>query len=104
MKIALHPEAEAELFEAAAWYDDQIPGLGDDLLAELSYYLDLIAGAPSTWPMWPGAPELDPPIRRVVADRFPYAIAYRAYPDCIRVLAFAHTSRRPFYWTERKGR
>jgi hypothetical protein len=101
VKIELHPEAEAELFEAAAWYDDQLPGLGDDLLAELGRWLDTIAETPAVWPKWPDAPALNPPIRRVIADHFPYAIAYRAHSDCIRVLAFAHTSRRPLYWMER---
>lgn len=101
MKFELHPEAEVELYEAAAWYDDQRPGLGDDLLAEMTRWLDVIAEAPSTWPKWPGAPVLEPPIRRVVTDRFSYAIAYQAFPDFVRVLAFAHTSRRPFYWETR---
>ena len=54
MKIEIHPEAEAELFAAAAWYDDQLPGLG-------------------------------------------------TYPERILVLAFVHSSRRPFYWAERAG-
>lgn len=101
MKIELHPKAETELFEEAAWYDDQVPGLGNDLLVELGQWLDVIAELPLAWPKWPDAPTLDPPIRRALADRFPYAIAYRAYADRIWVLAFAHTSRRPFYWAER---
>ena len=43
MKVQLHPEAEVELYEAAAWYDDQHPGLGDDLLTEMTRWLDVIA-------------------------------------------------------------
>ena len=103
MKIELHPEAEFELYEAAAWYDDQRPALGDDLLAEMTRWLDVIAETPSTWPMWAHAPDLDPPIRKVLTDRFPYAIAYQAHSDRVCVLAFAHTSRRPFYWAKRTG-
>ena len=101
MKVQLHPEAEVELYEAAAWYDDQRPGLGHDLLAAMTCWLDVIAEAPLTWPRWQDAPELDPPIRRVLTDRFSYAIAYQAHPDTVWVLAFAHTSRRPFYWAKR---
>jgi len=101
VKIELHPEAEMELFEAAAWYDDQVPGLGNDILVELGQWLDIIAESPLAWPKWPDAPTFDPPIRRALPDRFPYAIAYRAYADRIWVLAFAHTSRRPFYWAGR---
>ena len=101
MNIQLHPEAEVELYEAAAWYDDQRPGLGGDLLAEMTRWLDVIAEAPWTWPKWPDAPDLDPPIRRVLTDRFPYAIAYQALFDRAWIIAFAHTHRRPFYWAKR---
>ena len=34
MKLALLAEAEAEIHEAAAWYDEQRQGLGDELLLE----------------------------------------------------------------------
>ena len=78
MKVELHPEAEIELYEAAAWYDDQRTGLGDDLLAEITRWLDVIAEAPSIWPKWPDAPDLDPPkgpdrpvsIRHRLSDAF----------------------------------
>jgi hypothetical protein len=33
VRLALLAEAESELDDAAAWYDDQRPGLGDELLA-----------------------------------------------------------------------
>ncbi|MBN1444287.1 MAG: type II toxin-antitoxin system RelE/ParE family toxin [Planctomycetes bacterium] len=101
MKLELHPQAETELLEASSWYDEQLPGLGDDLLAELAHWLQIIAEAPLAWPKWPDGPALEPPIRRVLADRFPYAIASRAWSDRIQILAFAHASRRPFHW---KGR
>jgi hypothetical protein len=32
---------------------------------------------------------------------FPFGIAYRAFTERVLVLAFAHTSRRPFYWLKR---
>ncbi len=48
MKVELHPEAEVELYEAAAWYDEQRRGLGEDLLAEMTRWLDVVVEAPST--------------------------------------------------------
>ncbi len=101
MNTEIHPQAEEELFYAAAWYDDQRPGLGDEFLAEITRWLVVIAEAPLTWPKWRGAPDLDPPIRKVTSERFPYAIAYQAWSSRIWILAFAHTSRRPFYWAKR---
>ena len=101
MKVQLHPEAEVELYEAAAWYEDRRPGLGESLLAAMTRWLDVIVAEPSMWPKWPHAPDLDPPIRQLIVERFPYAIAYQANSSCVLVLAFAHTSRRPFYWAKR---
>lgn len=101
MKTGIHPQAGEELFNAAARYDDERPGLGEEFLAEMARWLDVIAEAPSTWPKWRGAPKLDPPIRKVLTDRFPYAIAYQAWSNHVWILAFAHTRRRPFYWAKR---
>ena len=103
MKTQLHPEAELELFEAVAWYEGQRVGLGEDLLAEVTRWLDVVGEAPMTWPRWPGAADLEPPIRRVLTHPFPFAIGYQAFSDHVLVLAFAHTSRRPFYWAQRAG-
>jgi len=101
LKIKLHPEAAEELLEAAAWYDDERPGPGDEFLDEMTRWLDVIAEAPSTWPKWSDAPDIVPPIRKVLTDRFPYAIAYQSESSCVWVLGFVHTSRRPFYWANR---
>ena len=104
MRVRLHPDAEEELFQAAAWYDDQRSGLGDDLVAEMTKWLEVIAEEPTMWPRWPEGPKLIPPVQRVLTDRFPYAIAYQVFAEHVAVLAFAHTSRRPFYWSGRTGR
>ena len=101
MRIQLHPRAEEELFEAARWYEDQVPGLGGDLITEIEHWLDAIPETPMAWPRWPGARRLNPPIRRAMLGRFPFTIAYQAFQDHVLVLAFAHASARPFYWLQR---
>jgi toxin ParE1/3/4 len=40
-------------------------------------------------------------VRRYPMRRFPYFIYYRALPDHVRILAFAHHRRHPEYWRER---
>jgi toxin ParE1/3/4 len=35
-------------------------------------------------------------------DEFPYVVVYECLPDRVRVLAFAHTSRRPGDWSTRR--
>ena len=61
MKVQLHPEAEEELFEGAAWYEDREPGLGDRFFDEVARWFDVVAEAPAMWPRWPGSPVLSPP-------------------------------------------
>lgn len=104
MRIDLHPEARAEISSAAVWYEERRPRLGDDFVAEVSDVLSRIEESPASFPPWPGVPSargVQPPIRRAVLQRFPYAIAFETYPDRVRVLAVAHTKRRPLYWISR---
>ena len=104
MIIQLHTQAEEELYEAARWYEDRVQGLGNDLLIEVEHWLDVIPDTPLGWPEWPGAQKLEPPVRRAVLKRFPFSIAYQVFDDRLLVLAFAHISRRPFYWADRTDR
>ena len=101
MRVELHPDAEEELGQAVLWYEEQVLGLGEDLLAEIERWLEVLPETPHTWSRWPDAPDRHPPVRRVLLRRFPFAIAYQAFEDRILVLAVAHTSRRPFYWESR---
>ena len=102
MLLELHPDAKLDVLEAADWYDARAPGLGDDLIAEFEATLSTILEAPHTYATWPGAPVLEPPIRRVLLWRFSfYAIAFQVLPDRVFVLALVHASRKPFYWADR---
>jgi plasmid stabilization system protein ParE len=101
VKVVLLVEAEAELDVAAAWYDDQREGLGDELLLAVREALFVIGEAPESWPRWPEAPPRSPPIRRFVLPRFPYSIAYQVYSDFVSVLALVHGHRKPLYWIGR---
>ena len=102
MQLELHPDAKLDLLEAADWYDSRAAGLGDDLIAEFEEATTTIVEAPHTWPVWPGTPVVDPPIRRFLLSRFSfYAIGFRVFPDRVFVLGLVHSSREPFYWTGR---
>ena len=47
MIVAFHPEAEAELAAAVAWYESQEATLGDDLEQDVYLAIDLIRERPS---------------------------------------------------------
>jgi plasmid stabilization system protein ParE len=101
--LAVEPEAQKELVEAARWYERQRPGLGRRFLAAVEDSLDHILAFPATGAPVPHVPP-GLPARRVPVDRFPYQIVYLETPGGVRVLAVAHDRRRPGYWWGRGRR
>lgn len=97
-----HPSALLELEEAAAWYDDQKIGLGDDLLAEFEQCLAHALEMPGI-----GAPMQAPRgllVRKYRLTRFDrYAIVIAFIGPLPTFVAFEHSSRRPGYWLPRLG-
>jgi hypothetical protein len=59
----LWKSAEADIVEAADWYDRRSIGLGDELMAEVEAALASILDRPATWPLWPGLSGLRPPVQ-----------------------------------------
>jgi hypothetical protein len=47
VKLQLHPDAEEELFHDATWYDSDRAGLGDDFLAHIYRWFDVILESPN---------------------------------------------------------
>jgi len=87
--------AEAELQDAAAWYDERSPGLGLRFVLTVRRKLDEVLEAPQRWPLADGS-------RRVLMGRFPYALVCREISDHeIELVAVAHLKRRAGYWTGR---
>lgn len=95
MTFDFHPEAEVELIEAAAYYERQVPGLGERFQSEIRRIVDLLVNQPHL-----GAP-VDPDLRKFTLTRFPFALYYSITADVLRIEAVAHHSRRPGYWKER---
>ncbi|MDA8108344.1 MAG: type II toxin-antitoxin system RelE/ParE family toxin [Betaproteobacteria bacterium] len=91
-----HPDADAELEEAALFYESRLPGLGKAFAAEVAQTISLVREFPES-----GTP-LGSRRRRVIIARFPYSIVYRHDPDAIVIVAVAHQRRRPGYWRRRK--
>ncbi len=91
--IRRHPAAEAELFQASDWYEDEA-GIGADLLAEVRWFTERIAAAPESFPIDPDLPT----VRRARLRRFPYWLVYAVHDAEIYVLAVAHVRREPTYW------
>ena len=94
--IVFHPDAEAELDEAMAYYEDQRVGLGLRLKAEVENALALIQQQPQLRPRYK-----ETNYRKSVLGQFPYTIFYFERDDSIWIAAVAHQKRRPGYWESR---
>jgi toxin ParE1/3/4 len=93
--ITFHPDAEAEITEAARYYEAHNLGLGSDFLREIERGLDLISANPEA------SQRIASRVRKKPLWRFPYNVIYAVNPDRIRIVACAYQKRRPFYWRKR---
>lgn len=92
-----HPDAEVDLVEAALFYETQMAGLGKSFSAEVERTIALIRTFPDA-----GSP-LGGLRRRVLVDRFPFAVVYDRKREILIVVAVAHQRRRPGYWQQRRS-
>ena len=93
--------AEEEATRAACWYEDQLPGLGDEFLVEIKFILEKIEKSPQQFGLLETL-KSNRDIRRHVLRRFPFMVIYEICEKEIVVLAVAHTSRKPNYWKQRQ--
>ena len=98
--VSFEPEASHELEAAALWYEAQRSGLGLMFLAAVDETVDQLTTWPDVGTLVPGVPA-HLKVRQMPVVRFPYRVAYLATSRELRVLAVAHTRRRPGYWRSR---
>ena len=95
LPIAFHRAASAEFIEASAWYESKRAGLALEFMAEIDRCVSLASANPFQFAV------VCEDIRRVVANRFPYSVYFRAEKHRIVVLAVFHGSRDPAIWVVR---
>jgi plasmid stabilization system protein ParE len=94
-KLVLEPEAEAEIGEAAGWYEARSPGLGLEFLRAVEGLLGAIQRNPHQYQV------VFREVHRAPLRRFPYGLMYVATDQEIIVVACIHGRRNPNRW---KGR
>jgi plasmid stabilization system protein ParE len=84
LRSLIRPKAEAALYAAAGWYQDEEPGssLWLDLLDEFNDVVAQVCEHPASGPVYEGD------VRRVLLRRFPYAVYYAIESEQIVVLRF----------------
>lgn len=98
MRVEFHPAANAEFHAAAAYYEKEVPGLGEAFISEVERVVELIGAHPGI------GNSIDKILRRVVLVRFPFAIVYRYESQKLSIVAVAHQRRKPGYWRGRADR
>lgn len=97
-----HPTAFRELERAITKYENELEGLGGELLAEVEDVLS--ANQDHALPGTTVGRDGRDTLRKLLLERFPYAVIVDVRPETTLVLAVAHLRRRPGYWRARTPR
>ena len=97
MKPIVHfrPDAETDVADAAAWYENQRKGLGTEFLDEILATCSSISENPKMYPV------LHRETRRAIIHKFPFSIFYRIENGLVSIVAVMHGSRDPDKWKKR---
>ena len=94
-EFVVRPLAEADLEQAASWYDDEQPGLALLFLNDIDQIFARIREMPRQFPV------VSDNIRRALLRTFPYAVYFRETDEVLIILAVLHLRRRPGLWRAR---
>ncbi len=89
LPVTFHRAASAEFIEASAWYETKRVGLALEFMAEMDRCVSRVSENPLQFAV------VRKDVRRIVANRFPYSVYFRAEKHRIVVLAVFHGSREP---------
>jgi plasmid stabilization system protein ParE len=95
VELILAAEAELDLAEAYAWYENRRSGLGEEFLSSVDACMEGIRRHAEMYPV------IHEGYRRALIRRFPYAVFYELSHDKVTIYAVFHTSRNPNKWRER---
>jgi plasmid stabilization system protein ParE len=112
--VHFRQDAETDVADAAAWYENQSAGLGAEFLDEIlatcnnqsaglgAEFLDeilatcnIIAENPQMYPV------LHRGTRRAIIQKFPFGVYYRVENDLVTLIGVMHASRDPNQWKKR---
>jgi plasmid stabilization system protein ParE len=93
--VHFRQDAETDVADAAAWYENQSAGLGAEFLDEILAACNIIAENTQMYPV------LHRGTRRAVIHKFPFGIYYRVENDLVTVVGVMHASRDPNKWKKR---
>jgi len=96
-RLLVRSAAEADIADAALWYEARAAGLGVEFLRAFDVTVAEIQRMPERFPVVYGV------CRRALLRRFPYAVFFVPTAEVIQIIACLHASRDPRRWQERVG-
>lgn len=93
-RLIIRAQAEADMTDAAIWYENQQPGLGQAFLAEVEVAIGSAVANPRRFPCLRRKPE----VRRALTSRFPYRIFFILRRDAVVVFRVLHGARHDRDW------
>ena len=94
LPVRFLPEARQDALDIRCWYEQRLGGLGDLFSQSLADAIDRLQAHPLRYR------QVADPVRRVILQRFPYAVYFRLEPGEIIVLA-VHGRQDPSRWQKR---
>ena len=94
-RVEILPDAQADLTVARNWYDRQLAGLGDRLVAAIETALKRVRQMPMMYA------QEHRNIRSAGVNGFPFVLYYRIVDELIEVVAILHGSQSPTIWKSR---
>jgi hypothetical protein len=83
-RLTILPQAELDVSDAAAWYEERRTGLGDEFLHELDSVLPRVIKSPLQFP------KIQSNIRSSLLRRFPYAVYFGVTRENVQLIALPH--------------
>jgi toxin ParE1/3/4 len=97
-RFIVRPAAEADIAEAALWYDSRFIGLGADFLRAVDVCFEEIRRGPASFQ------QIYKSARRARIQRFPYVAYFVSTAASIQIVACMHAKRDPRLWQRRIDR
>jgi len=85
----IRPAAARDISRAYGWYEQQRPGLGEELLTEIRATIDSVLMSPL------GFPAVYKTTRRALVHRFPHGLFFQMIDELVVFVACFHTRRSP---------